>query len=200
MLTTGGGWQDQVGGLVGGLKLTTSGPGLPQRLSIKRLALGPQARVALQERLVLYYTGRTRLARNILQRVMGRYISREPQALRALEEAKALAKRAAAALRAGDLDEVGRLMTRQWECNKVLDPGSSDPDLDSIFSALGPHIAGAKLTGAGGGGFLIAMRRQATGHSPTTALERCLARARAGSLHALEVNERGLHIEVCGGG
>ena len=200
MLTTGGGWQDQVGGLVGGTKLTTSEPELPQRLSIERLGLSRRARVALRERLVLYYTGRTRLARNILQRVMGRYISRDPQVLRSLDEAKALAGRVAAALKAGDLDDVGRLMAGQWECNKALDPGSTNPDLDAMFDALGPHVAGAKLTGAGGGGFLVAMRRQAVDSPAATALERCLAHSGAGSLHALEVNERGLHIEVCDAG
>ncbi|XP_072528529.1 L-fucose kinase isoform X3 [Salminus brasiliensis] len=67
ILTTGGGWQDQVGGLVGGVKVARSRATLPLRVDVEQLCLPQDFRSALQERLLLIYTGKTRLARNLLQ-------------------------------------------------------------------------------------------------------------------------------------
>jgi len=180
--------------VVGGLKLTTSEAVVPQRLAIHPLSLGPGARAALQARLALYDTGRTRVARGILRKVMGRYVSRDPGILRALDETRALAAQVAAALEAGDLDAVGGLMARQWECNRVLDPASSDPGLDALFEAMAPHVAGAKLTGAGGGGFMLAMLRE--GGLTAEACARRMGRLAQARLHELEINEEGLRVEV----
>src|SRR5258708_38510590 len=84
-LSTGGGWQDQVGGIVGGLKSTLTVPGVPQRPQIERLDLTARQYSAIEERLVVYYSGRQRLARDILRRVMGRWLAREP-AMQSLTE------------------------------------------------------------------------------------------------------------------
>ena len=44
-------------------------------------------------------------------------------------------------------------MTRHWEANKEMDPGSTNPFIDRLFEQFTPYIAGGKLVGAGGGGF-----------------------------------------------
>ncbi len=67
MLTTGGGWQDQVGGLVGGVKIGHSPMGLPLKVDIKPLVVPAHTIQALNQQLILVYTGKTRLARNLLQ-------------------------------------------------------------------------------------------------------------------------------------
>ena len=67
LLTTGGGWQDQIGGLTGGFKLGVSGASLPLFVEAKDLSVGEDIIQAFNERLVLIYTGKTRLARNLLQ-------------------------------------------------------------------------------------------------------------------------------------
>ncbi len=53
MLTTGGGWQDQVGGLTGGIKLVTTAPGLPQHIHVEPVQLSPETNVELASRLIL---------------------------------------------------------------------------------------------------------------------------------------------------
>lgn len=63
----GGGWQDQVGGLVGGVKVGRSRASLPLRVEVERLRPSEDFLESLQQRLVLVYTGKTRLARNLLQ-------------------------------------------------------------------------------------------------------------------------------------
>lgn len=67
MLTTGGGWQDQVGGLTPGIKVGHSKAELPLRIDMKFLAIADDTIRAFSDRLVLVYTGKTRLARNLLQ-------------------------------------------------------------------------------------------------------------------------------------
>lgn len=63
----GGGWQDQVGGLVGGVKVARSKACLPLRVEVERLPLSDDFLLSLQQHLLLVYTGKTRLARNLLQ-------------------------------------------------------------------------------------------------------------------------------------
>lgn len=86
IMSTGGGWQDQVGGITSGLKYITSMPGLQQRLQVAHIELSPQTKKELDERFVLIYTGQRRLARNLLRDVVGRYVGNEPDSLFALEE------------------------------------------------------------------------------------------------------------------
>ena len=86
IMSTGGGWQDQVGGITSGLKYITSMPGLQQQLQVAHIELSPQTKKELDERFVLIYTGQRRLARNLLRDVVGRYVGNEPDSLFALEE------------------------------------------------------------------------------------------------------------------
>lgn len=65
--SSGGGWQDQVGGLVGGLKVGRSRASLPLQVEVERLSPPEDFLVSLEQRLLLVYTGKTRLARNLLQ-------------------------------------------------------------------------------------------------------------------------------------
>jgi fucokinase len=67
MLTTGGGWQDQVGGLSPGIKMGHSAAKLPLKVEIERPTINPEIARKFGEHLVLVYTGKTRLARNLLQ-------------------------------------------------------------------------------------------------------------------------------------
>ena len=73
MLTTGGGWQDQVGGLTGGIKLVTTPPGLPQRITVQPVHPAPAVAEAFGQRLLLVYTGQQRLAKNLLRSITSRW-------------------------------------------------------------------------------------------------------------------------------
>ena len=161
MLTTGGGWQDQVGGLTGGVKLVTTGPGLPQQIRITPGRLSPEAEVDLATRLVLVYTGQQRLAKNLLRAIMGRWMARDPEMVWLLRQIGQLAQAMRYALEAGDLSCFGALLSEHWTLNKRMDPGCTNPFIDELFDLMTPYIAGAKLAGAGGGGFVMAIARDA---------------------------------------
>lgn len=67
LLTTGGGWQDQVGGLMGGVHLGLSEAKLPLTVDVVDLKPSADLIQKINDRIVLIYTGKTRLARNLLQ-------------------------------------------------------------------------------------------------------------------------------------
>ena len=159
MLTTGGGWQDQIGGLTGGIKLLTSEPGLPQRVTIEPLQLSAKAETGLAERLVMVYTGQQRLAKNLLRSVMGRWMARDPKMVWIQQEIARLALEMRDALAAGDLDGFGGLLSEHWALNKQMDPGCTNDFIDGLFETVAPYVCGGKLAGAGGGGFAFAVAK-----------------------------------------
>ena len=70
MLTTGGGWQDQAGGLFRGIKLVSTGPGIVQQPALRYLPEHLFTGDYANRRVLLYYTGITRLAKNILAEIV----------------------------------------------------------------------------------------------------------------------------------
>ncbi len=170
MLTTGGGWQDQVGGLVGGIHLVTSSPGLPQQLNVQQVEVSPATATALAQRLCLVYTGQQRLAKNLFRAVVSRWMARDPGMVASLITIAQLADTMHQALRQDDLDQFGKLLTEHWQINQRMDPGCTNPFIDGLFEFMQPYISGCKLAGAGGGGFAIVVTRdadatQALGHA-----------------------------------
>ncbi len=159
MLTTGGGWQDQVGGLTGGVKLVTSEPGLPQVIRVTPLVLSPHTASELAARLLLVYTGQQRLAKNLLRNVMGRWMARDREMVWIQGELSRLALAMQRALAADDVAEFGRLLGEHWGLNKRMDPGCTNPFIDDLFAAMAPFICGGKLAGAGGGGYAMVIAR-----------------------------------------
>lgn len=159
IMGTGGGWQDQVGGLWGGAKFATSEPGMRQSPQVTSVELSSDVQEGLAERMVLFYTGEPRLAKDVLQRVVGNYLIGQSATLQALDEMPGLARRAMRDLSSGDWDSLGACLDRSRYLNQTLEPTSSNANLDALFERISPFVLGAKLSGAGGGGFLFALAR-----------------------------------------
>jgi len=154
-LTTGGGWQDQIGGVVDGVKMIVTEPGMVPDAHIHYLPsdiLDPKANGG---QTLLYYTGITRLAKNILHQVVGRYLDRDRSAMATLRQIGAVAREVMDAFIRKDIERFGRLMDVAWQLNKRLDPNSSNDEIEALFARVQPHIYGGKLLGAGGGGFML---------------------------------------------
>jgi fucokinase len=159
IMTTGGGWQDQAGGIFPGTKIISSGPGLRQRLRHEPVRWDPQRQQEFQERFLLYYTGIQRIARNLLVQVVGRYLSREVATIQVLHSIKTLANEMAYAMGDGEWEYLGDLLNRHWELNQILDPHTTNAPLNAFLEEFAPWISGAKLAGAGGGGFFMLLAR-----------------------------------------
>jgi galactokinase/mevalonate kinase-like predicted kinase len=219
-LTTGGGWQDQVGGVLPGVKMIRTEPGLVPDPRIHYVTAdvldprgnlwegrgyaGPGAGRAAGEReretggqTLLYYTGIRRLAKNILRTVVGNYLDRDAAAMDTLRELHAYPPKMSEAMAGKDMRRFGELIDLAWRLNKRIDPDSTTPVIEGILGRIEKHIWGAKLLGAGGGGFLLIVAR-----SPRDAravrrlLEQKPPNARA-RFFDYEISHEGLNVTVC---
>ena len=154
IMSTGGGWQDQVGGITPGLKYITSMPGVEQQIKVTHVEIPEETKKELDERFVLIYTGQRRLARNLLRDVVGRYVGNEPDSLFALEEIQKTAALMRFELERGNVDGFAKLLDYHWELSKKVDAGSSNTLIEQIFSSIEDLVDGKLVCGAGGGGFL----------------------------------------------
>ena len=156
-LTTGGGWQDQIGGAVEGVKMITAEKGLvpdPRIHFVPADLLDPAANGG---RTLLYYTGLRRLAKNILHEVVGRYLDRDRGAMETMRRLHAFPPLMAEALGMRDMERFGELVNVAWRLNVDLDPNHTTPVIEELRERIAPYVLGAKLLGAGGGGFLLMM-------------------------------------------
>ncbi|HUU58909.1 MAG TPA: hypothetical protein VMZ50_05150, partial [Phycisphaerae bacterium] len=196
-LTTGGGWQDQIGGAVDGVKLITTGPGLIPDARISYVPLDVLDPRSNGGRTLLYYTGITRLAKNILQQVVGRYLDRDRAAMATLRRIHALASQVAETMAGKDLPAFGRLIHAAWRLNKELDPASSNEEVEALLDRVGPHVYGAKLLGAGGGGFLLMICKSAADAAAVRDLLESDPPNPLARFFDLDVSREGLVVTVC---
>jgi galactokinase/mevalonate kinase-like predicted kinase len=139
--------------------LLLSGPGLQQRVRVEPLAC-TEARISeFQNLMVLYYTGIRRIARNLLQQVVGNYLARETGTVQVLHSIKTLAVEMAYAIQEGEWDRLGQLLDRHWALNQIMDPNTTNAPINALLDDVRPFIRGVKLAGAGGGGFLLLLAR-----------------------------------------
>ena len=144
------GKQDQYIAALGGIRDIRFGPG--DEVVAQELGLSAAGRRALQQQIMLFYTGVTRSADSILVEQRANIESTRPQ----LDLLRDLAGMAAERLRNGDVDAIGPAMRESWEAKRKLATGVSNDEVDAaVTGALDAGASGAKLTGAGGGGFLL---------------------------------------------
>lgn len=160
IMATGGGWQDQVGGLSNGIKYITTMPGVSQQIKVEHLQISEETMKELNERFVLIYTGQRRLARNLLREVVGRYVGNEPDSLFALNEIQRVAALMRFELERGHIDDFAKLLDYHWELSQMVDAGSTNTLIDQIYSSIEVMIDGRLVSGAGGGGFLQAVLKK----------------------------------------
>ncbi len=121
-------------------------------IDVEKVELAARERKRLNESLLLFYTGITRQSSEILSEQKANI---EHQ-IDTLTEMKALAFKAKDALLAGAFDEFGEILHRNWELKKKLAGKISNSRIDEVYAAARQAGAiGGKITGAGGGGFLL---------------------------------------------
>uniref|UniRef100_A0A665VQR4 L-fucose kinase n=1 Tax=Echeneis naucrates TaxID=173247 RepID=A0A665VQR4_ECHNA len=160
ILTTGGGWQDQVGGLVGGVKVGRSRASLPLQVEVERLCPPEDFLLSLDQHLLLVYTGKTRLARNLLQDVVRSWYSRLPSMVQNAHQLVENSEECVRACSQGSLPGLGRCLDRSWQQKKLMAPGCEPASVRTMMAALRPLVLGQSLAGAGGGGFLYLLTRE----------------------------------------
>ena len=154
MLTTGGGWQDQFGGVLGGIKLLQTGTGFDQNPSVRWLPDGLYTQPEYQQCHLLYYTGITRTAKKILAEIVRRMFLNEHDQLLLLRQMKQHTLDMYEAIQRQDFPTMGRLVRKTWQQNQLLDSGTNPPEVAALTALVDDLCLGYKLPGAGGGGYL----------------------------------------------
>ncbi len=163
------GKQDQYAAAFGGLnKITFTSDGV----TVEDVKMAPDVRRTLEKRLMLFFTGSSRESTSILKHQRKSTQDQDESVLKALHNIKQVAVDVQACLEKGDLDEFARLLHYAWQEKRRLAPGLSTGFIDECYSLALEHGASAgKITGAGGGGFLLLYCHQESQEAVTKALE-----------------------------
>lgn len=159
LLTTGGGWQDQYGGVLSGIKLLQSTPGMSQDAAASWLPSQLLTDAEYAPCHILYYTGITRTAKTILADIVRGMTLNSGEHLAILADMKLLAQELASTIQRRDWKMYGELVRRSWQLNKRLDRGTNPDAVEQLTRLIDKYAAGYKLPGAGGGGYLYIVAR-----------------------------------------
>ncbi len=163
------GKQDQYASAFGGLnKITFDSQGV----TVEPLNIAPDVRQTLGSRLMLFFTGSSRESTSILKHQQKSTEDQDGAVLQALHNIKQVAIEVQACLEQGDLDEFARLLDYSWQEKRRLAPGLSTGFIDECYNlALQNGASAGKITGAGGGGFLMLYCQEQAQERVTRALE-----------------------------
>ena len=164
---------------------------------IEQLELTDAQYAALEQRLVVYYSGQQRLARDILRRVMGRWLAREPAMQSMTESLKETAASLRTALSKSRWLAAAKPIARYWQIKKELSPGSTTPAIDLLLLELRDDYLAAGLAGAGGGGFAYFLCRDPRqAHRLRQRLAEFSSRPGfPGSVYSTQINRDGLLVK-----
>jgi D-glycero-alpha-D-manno-heptose-7-phosphate kinase len=148
------GKQDQYIAAFGGVTCFTFGQ--DGKVTAAPLAASRETLYNLEDSLVMFFTGYSRKASDILREQDTKSRTNDPSMIENLHFVKDLGLRTRAALEAGEVDRLGALMHEHWQFKKQRSSGMSNPAIDAWYDlAMNSGATGGKLIGAGGGGFLM---------------------------------------------
>lgn len=163
------GKQDQYASAFGGLnKIVFTREGI----TVEPLKISPEIRQVLERRLMLFFTGSSRESTSILKNLRKSTEEGDESVLQALHNIKQAAVEVQMCLESGELDKFARLLDHSWREKRRLAPSLSTSFIDECYAlALEHGASGGKITGAGGGGFLMLYCLEDAQNAVTQALE-----------------------------
>ncbi|KAI6652050.1 L-fucose kinase [Oopsacas minuta] len=160
LLTTGGGWQDQCGGIFPGAKLSSTSKGLPLKITVEEILISEEIIDKFNRHFVLVYTGKTRLARNLLQDVLRNWHARLPAIVLNVNDLALNARASVEALRNGDFVKLGKCLSMSGMHKLIMAPGSMPLRIELFIDQVKDDLLGYQMAGAGGGGFMILLTKE----------------------------------------
>jgi D-glycero-alpha-D-manno-heptose-7-phosphate kinase len=186
-----GGFQDHYAAAFGGALLLTS----DSPVHVDRIELTEHCADALARRIILVYTGQSRISARTIAAVAGACRAGDPRVCRALDECKRLALLMADALRRADVDALGELVGEHWLHQRALHPSITTDRIEAIHAACASAGAlGMKALGASGGGCVMAIAREGGDDTLSAAL------APFGERIPFAVDQRGFQLLPASGG
>ena len=149
-----GGKQDQYATTFGGFNLIEFHPG--GTVLVVPLRLRPETLWELEHRLVFAYVGGGHFSDQIIENQVRNYQIRRIESVHAMDRLKVLTQDMKRALLVGDLREFGELLHLAWESKSQMAKGITNPKIDELYAAvIQAGALGGKMSGAGGGGFML---------------------------------------------
>ncbi len=163
-----GGTQDQYAAVFGGFNFIEF---RGDDVIVNPLRIAAESILELEYNLLLCFTGQTRIGDHIIDDQTDRYRSQSSSTVDGLEMQKELALEMKDTLLRGNLTEFGELLGRAWEYKKQMSPKISNPHIDELYEEAVKHGAiGGKVTGAGGGGYMLLYCKYDAKHEVRAAL------------------------------
>jgi D-glycero-alpha-D-manno-heptose-7-phosphate kinase len=148
-----GGMQDQYAAAFGGFNFIEF---LGNTVVVNPLRIPAETVNELHYRLLLCYTGQTRLSANIIKHQTEAFVQKKSSVVKALDELKELTIEMKKTLLHGRIDDFGDLLHEAWLHKKNLDSNISNSQIDHLYeTARSEGATGGKILGAGGGGYLL---------------------------------------------
>ena len=154
LLTTGGGWQDQFGGLLQGIKLLQTERGFNQSPIVHWLPSDLYTQPEYSQCHLLYYTGITRTAKKLLAEIVRRMFLNNHDEIQLLRDMKEHTLNLYETIQRNDFEGMGRAIRRTWDQNQSIDGGTNPDAVRMLTDMVDDLCLGYKLPGAGGGGYL----------------------------------------------
>ena len=132
--------------IYGGFKITTAKNQLPLEITVKQIDVDEKTLKAINERLVLVYTGLTRLAKDLLINVLRSWYSISSDIYDNVKGLVVNGNACCRAIETGDLDELGKCISLHRKQKLVMAPGSEPDSVQKIFSILEPYASGNFLS------------------------------------------------------
>lgn len=160
LMKTGGGWQDQVGGLFPSIKVTTTVPGTDQTPEVKYISLTENFKKFFSERLVLIPTGQRHFGRFIVNDVVNRYLEGNDEAAEGYAKIKELNSQLLSSIKNDDFQGFINCLNSHFEILKKISPMVSNDKIEKLAEGCLANVADAvSVCGAGGGGYLLAVMK-----------------------------------------
>ncbi len=164
------GRQDQFAATFGGINAISFAR---DGVTVEPLMLRPETLEGLERGILLFYTGAAREGAKLLAEQNRAVRAGDPTVISSLDSIRAMAIEVKRCLETGKLGEFGEVLHASWEEKKRLAAGISNPRIDECYeTARAQGAIGGKITGAGGGGFLMLYCGHRNGPKVTEALER----------------------------
>lgn len=154
MINNGGGWQDQIGGLLPGLKLITSNAGKEQTIKVEQIQINKNIESFFNNRLLLIFTGKRRQSGKSVKTIMSEYILSKNQTVLILKEIKKISIKMYNLINNEKFNEFCKEMNNHWELLKSLNNDCVTPEMKRIIRVLDDIIESKMICGAGSGGFI----------------------------------------------
>jgi galactokinase/mevalonate kinase-like predicted kinase len=196
MLGIGSGWQDVLGGIVGGVKLIESKSGLTANPSVHQLDPFLFTNLGTRNLFTLFYTRVERSSHTMLQDVVHTMYENNPATKFTLDNTRQLALDGREAIETRNIGRLGDIISKSQKANELLHPAASHPEIQLMLKTASPYACGAKLAGAGGGGYVLFISPDTEKAGKLRNILKKKFGKKGGKIATMSLNSKGLMISV----